>query len=96
MSQQELLERSFRVYKVPNMVVAVIITLMNYPPSDMLWQGEEKVEERKLHWVRENVVLPNRIDNDRLRRLLAPAQPISPALISYPAHALAHFGGRVG
>ena len=48
MSQQELLERSFRVYKVPNMVVAVIITLMNYPPSDMLWQGEKKVEERKL------------------------------------------------
>jgi hypothetical protein len=57
----------------------------------MLWQGEEKVEERKLRWVRENVVLPNRIDNDRLRRLLARAQPISPALISYvPVHALAH------
>jgi hypothetical protein len=50
---------------------------------------------------RENVVLPNRIDNDRLRRLqktkmvLASAQPISPALISYlPAHTLAHLGGR--
>jgi hypothetical protein len=52
MSQQALLERSFCVYEVPNMVVAVIITLINYPPSDMLWQGEEKVEERKIRWVR--------------------------------------------
>jgi hypothetical protein len=44
MSQQELLERSFCVYKVPNMVVAVIITLMNYPQVTCYGKAKRKLK----------------------------------------------------